>query len=45
MSEDERDKDREPVRALPEMLAHVGFELRSAGGGEPARDYAQPALP
>jgi voltage-gated potassium channel Kch len=45
LSEEERDKDREPVRALPEMLAHVGFELRRASGGEPARGYAQPALP
>jgi hypothetical protein len=44
LSEEERDKDREPVRALPEMLAHVGFELRPAGG-EPARPHAQPALP
>lgn len=29
LSEDERDKDREPVRTLPEMLARAGFELRS----------------
>jgi hypothetical protein len=29
LSEEERDKDREPVRALPEMLARAGFELRS----------------
>jgi hypothetical protein len=28
LSEEERDKDREPVRALPEMLARAGFELR-----------------
>ena len=29
LSEEERDKDREPVRALPEMLARAGFELRA----------------
>jgi voltage-gated potassium channel Kch len=45
LPEEERDKDREPVRALPEMLAHVGFELRPAGEGPPAARYAQPALP
>jgi TrkA-N domain/RyR domain len=28
LSEAERDKDRDPVRALPEMLALVGFELK-----------------
>ena len=28
LSEEEREKDREPVRALPEMLARAGFELR-----------------
>ena len=28
LSEEERDKDREPIRALPEMLARAGFELR-----------------
>jgi hypothetical protein len=27
LSEADRDKDREPVRQLPEMLAEVGFEL------------------
>jgi hypothetical protein len=30
LGEDERDKDREPVRALPRMLALVGFELQRA---------------
>jgi voltage-gated potassium channel Kch len=30
LSEEERDKDREPVRALPEMLARAGFELRAS---------------
>ncbi len=30
LSEDERDKDREPVRELPRMLALVGFELQRA---------------
>jgi hypothetical protein len=48
LSEEEREKDREPVRALPEMLARVGFELRPAGpAGDPAGAgrYAQPALP
>ena len=45
LSEDEREKDREPVRALPEMLAHVGFELRPADEPGPAARYAQPALP
>jgi hypothetical protein len=36
LSEDDRDRDREPVRALPEMLALVGFEIRrSADGGRP----------
>ena len=45
LSEVEREKDREPVRALPEMLAHVGFELRPAGEAGPAERYAQPALP
>ena len=33
LSEEERDKDREPVRALPEMLAHVGFELQLPAAG------------
>jgi hypothetical protein len=33
LSEDERDKDREPVRALPRMLALVGFELQRAPAG------------
>lgn len=27
LGEDERDKDREPVRALPEMLARMGFAI------------------
>jgi hypothetical protein len=49
LSEEEREKDREPVRALPELLAHLGFELRSAGTpageGPGAAPYAQPALP
>ena len=44
LSEDERDKDREPIRALPEMLALVGFELRPASE-EPVAGQAQPALP
>ena len=43
LSEEEREKDREPVRALPEMLAHVGFELRPPDAAEAER-YAQPAL-
>lgn len=30
LGEDERDKDREPVRKLPRMLALVGFELQRA---------------
>jgi hypothetical protein len=46
LSEEEREKDREPVRALPEMLAHVGFELRAANAPAAERGrYAQPALP
>ena len=32
LSEDDREKDRDPVRALPEMLARVGFEIRRANG-------------
>jgi voltage-gated potassium channel Kch len=28
LTEEDRDKDREPVRALPEMLARLGFEIR-----------------
>ena len=47
LSEEERDKDREPVRALPEMLAHVGFELRPASGprqgAERPQSQPQPA--
>jgi voltage-gated potassium channel Kch len=45
LSEEEREKDREPVRALPEMLAHVGFELRPADSVAAGSRYAQPALP
>ena len=40
LSEEERDKDREPVRALPEMLARVGFELRLPAS--PATPAAEP---
>jgi voltage-gated potassium channel Kch len=32
LSEEERDKDREPIRALPRMLALVGFEILRPGG-------------
>jgi TrkA-N domain/RyR domain len=28
LTEDDRDKDREPIRQLPEMLARVGFEIQ-----------------
>jgi voltage-gated potassium channel Kch len=28
LTEEDRDKDREPVRALPHMLARVGFEIQ-----------------
>jgi hypothetical protein len=31
LSEDDRDKDREPIRALPRMLARVGFAIERAG--------------
>lgn len=34
LSEEERDKDREPIRALPRMLARVGFAIERA---EPTR--------
>ncbi|MDQ3935776.1 MAG: RyR domain-containing protein, partial [Actinomycetota bacterium] len=40
LSEEDRDRDREPVRALPEMLAHVGFELRPPAS--PATPAAKP---
>jgi hypothetical protein len=50
LSEEERDKDRSPIRELPRMLARAGFELyRQTDGvvpgpasGEPDRAPAQP---
>ena len=36
LSEEERDKDREPIRSLPAMLAHVGFGItRGVDAAEP----------
>lgn len=45
LSEDERDKDREPIRALPEMLAHAGFELRPTRGTLASGRPASPLTP
>jgi hypothetical protein len=42
LSEEDRDKDREPIRALPEMLTQAGFELRRAAPRESARPGAEP---
>ena len=55
LSEDERDKDREPVRELPRMLTLVGFEIQrmppaeraslpKPDGREPAREH-EPSAP
>jgi hypothetical protein len=38
LTEDDRDKDREPVRALPEMLARAGFAIERVGGAGRAAD-------
>ena len=39
LPESERDKDRQPVREVPEMLAHAGFEIvRRSGAQPPAPD-------
>jgi hypothetical protein len=51
LPEEERDKDREPIRALPRMLARVGFAIERAeatGGdmlGEPQADDVLSDLP
>jgi hypothetical protein len=51
LSEDDRDKDREPVRALPRMLARVGFAIERAAPGdgdvvsEPRADEAASKVP
>lgn len=36
LTEDDRDKDREPIRALPRMLARVGFVIERAEPAERA---------
>jgi hypothetical protein len=36
LSEEEREKDRDPVRALPRMLAEAGLEVRRVQGGASA---------
>jgi hypothetical protein len=46
LSEEERDKDRDPVRELPRMLARVGFRIDRVGRGaagerEPPRRAAR----
>jgi TrkA-N domain/RyR domain len=51
LSEEDRDKDREPIRALPRMLARVGFAIERAEGtggdvlGEPHADEVLSDLP
>ncbi len=40
----ERDKDREPVREIPEMLAYAGFEIVRVGGSE-VPEPGQPPSP
>jgi hypothetical protein len=35
LSEDDRDRDRDPVREIPAMLAHAGFRI--ARGGDAPR--------
>jgi hypothetical protein len=35
LPESERDKDREPVREVPVMLARAGFEILRGGSGQP----------
>jgi len=42
LPEAERKKDRDPVRELPQMLAHAGFEILRAGAAAPRADL--PAL-
>jgi len=44
LPESERDKDREPIREIPEMLAYAGFEIVRVGNlGNP--EPAQPPSP
>lgn len=40
LSEEEREKDREPVRGLPRMLAEAGLEARRIGAREARRPVA-----
>jgi hypothetical protein len=47
LDETERDKDREPVREIPEMLARAGFEIIRIGafsGASALRSVDEPAL-
>lgn len=45
LPEEERDKDREPVREIPEMLAHAGFEIVRVTGAQAAAAGQAPGPP